>query len=100
MKKLIVLCCFVGLALLFAPGCKKKSVAPAPKGSGTGTATGTSAGKGTGTHKHVAKGYMCPMKCEGDKTYDKPGKCPKCGMKLKPVNEVLKKDEHKDHDHK
>ena len=33
--------------------------------------------------------YKCPMKCEGDKTYDKPGKCPKCGMnlkaKLKPV---------------
>jgi len=27
--------------------------------------------------------YSCPMKCEGDKTYDKPGKCPKCGMNLK-----------------
>ena len=24
-----------------------------------------------------------PMKCEGDKTYDKPGKCPKCKMDLK-----------------
>ena len=22
------------------------------------------------------------MKCEGEKTYDKPGKCPKCGMDL------------------
>lgn len=22
------------------------------------------------------------MNCEGDKTYDKPGKCPVCGMKL------------------
>ena len=22
------------------------------------------------------------MKCEGDKTYDKTGKCPKCGMDL------------------
>jgi len=29
--------------------------------------------------------YQCPMKCEGDKTYDAPGKCPVCGMDLKPV---------------
>lgn len=27
--------------------------------------------------------YACPMKCEKDKTYDKPGKCPVCGMDLK-----------------
>jgi TusA-related sulfurtransferase len=27
--------------------------------------------------------YSCPMKCEGDKTYDKAGTCPKCGMDLK-----------------
>ena len=27
--------------------------------------------------------YYCPMKCEGDKTYDKAGKCPTCGMNLK-----------------
>ena len=27
--------------------------------------------------------YQCPMKCEGDKTYKKAGKCPKCNMKLK-----------------
>lgn len=26
--------------------------------------------------------YQCPMKCEGDKTYTKPGKCPVCGMTL------------------
>ncbi|MCF8235661.1 MAG: heavy metal translocating P-type ATPase [Bacteroidales bacterium] len=26
--------------------------------------------------------YSCPMKCEGDKTYDKPGDCPVCGMHL------------------
>ncbi|WP_456300206.1 heavy metal translocating P-type ATPase [Salinimicrobium sediminilitoris] len=36
-------------------------------------------GKGTGT-------YYCPMHCEGDKTYDKPGDCPVCGMDL--VEEV------------
>ena len=27
--------------------------------------------------------YQCPMKCEGDKTYDKPGNCPVCKMELK-----------------
>ena len=30
--------------------------------------------------------YYCPMRCEGDKTYDKPGDCPVCGMDL--VKEV------------
>jgi hypothetical protein len=29
--------------------------------------------------------YFCPMKCEGDKTYDAAGRCPVCHMKLKPV---------------
>lgn len=31
--------------------------------------------KGTGV-------YYCPMRCEGDKTYDHPGHCPVCGMDL------------------
>ncbi|TRZ42017.1 heavy metal translocating P-type ATPase [Robertkochia solimangrovi] len=31
--------------------------------------------KGPGT-------YYCPMHCEGEKTYDKPGSCPVCGMDL------------------
>ncbi len=26
--------------------------------------------------------YVCPMHCEGKKTYEKPGKCPVCGMDL------------------
>lgn len=26
--------------------------------------------------------YYCPMLCEGDKKYDEPGDCPKCGMDL------------------
>ena len=30
----------------------------------------------------VVKVFSCPMKCEGDKTYAKAGKCPKCGMNL------------------
>lgn len=32
-------------------------------------------GKGTGV-------FYCPMHCEGDKTYDKAGDCPVCGMDL------------------
>lgn len=38
-----------------------------------------SQGKGTGI-------FYCPMHCEGDKTYDKSGDCPVCGMDL--VEEV------------
>jgi len=34
-----------------------------------------SKGKGTGK-------FYCPMHCEGDKTYDKAGDCPVCGMDL------------------
>ncbi len=29
--------------------------------------------------------YQCPMKCEGDKTYNKAGKCPTCNMNLKAI---------------
>ncbi len=29
--------------------------------------------------------YECPMHCEGDKTYDKPGSCPVCKMDLTQV---------------
>jgi Heavy metal binding domain len=32
-----------------------------------------------------ASKYFCPMKCEGEKTYDQAGRCPVCKMKLKPV---------------
>ena len=37
-----------------------------------------------------AASYSCPMKCEGDKTYDQQGKCPKCGMDLKEKKEPVK----------
>ncbi len=30
--------------------------------------------------------YQCPMKCEGDKVYHEPGKCPKCKMDLKKLD--------------
>ncbi len=32
-----------------------------------------------------ASEYYCPMFCEGDKTYSKPGDCPVCGMDLVPI---------------
>jgi len=34
--------------------------------------------------------YYCPMHCEGDKVYDKPGDCPVCGMHL-----VMQPTQHK-----
>ena len=35
------------------------------------------------TYKGNATGtFYCPMHCEGDKTYDKSGDCPVCGMDL------------------
>jgi Cu(I)/Ag(I) efflux system membrane fusion protein len=37
---------------------------------------------GHGTAAAPAERYFCPMKCEGEKTYDAPGNCPVCGMKL------------------
>lgn len=36
--------------------------------------------------------YQCPMKCEGNKTYDAPGNCPVCNMKLVAVDSG--KDSH------
>ncbi|HQW13026.1 MAG TPA: heavy metal-binding domain-containing protein [Saprospiraceae bacterium] len=38
--------------------------------------------------------YACPMKCEGDKTYNEPGTCAKCGMALEKLN-----DDHSNHKH-
>ncbi len=32
-----------------------------------------------------ADSYACPMRCEGDKTYDVPGNCPVCLMKLNQI---------------
>lgn len=49
--------------------------------------------------------YQCPMKCEGEKTYDKPGTCPKCKMDLKEVEtshdadkDNKKKSDEENHD--
>ena len=60
---------------------------PAPEGHAqmeAGAASSPQASESGHTH-HDQVAYRCAMKCEGTKTYDKPGKCPKCGMALKPV---------------
>lgn len=33
--------------------------------------------------------YYCPMHCEGEKVYDKPGNCPVCGMHLVKLPEIV-----------
>ena len=46
--------------------------------------------------------YYCPMKCEGEKTYDEPGNCPVCNMHLVPVeddNSENKMEHHKNQVH-
>ncbi|MEP6260950.1 MAG: heavy metal translocating P-type ATPase [Gillisia sp.] len=52
---------------IFLPGEDRDSVTNVEKEQVKGTGTGT---------------FYCPMHCEGDKTYDKPGDCPVCGMDL------------------
>ena len=47
---------------------------------------------------HSKQEYYCSMKCEGDKTYDRPGKCPVCNMNLVRREKVSRKEDH-DHDH-
>lgn len=36
-----------------------------------------------GSDAHSKMVYQCPMKCEGNKTYEDPGHCPVCNMDLK-----------------
>jgi hypothetical protein len=42
----------------------------------------------TATPATEATLYACPMECEGDKTYDKAGKCPVCKMDLEAVTDA------------
>lgn len=37
--------------------------------------------------------YYCPMRCEGDITYSKPGDCPVCGMDLVPLASMQSSEE-------
>ena len=45
-----------------------------------------SAKKGSASiDQQTAAVYKCPMECEGEKTYDKPGTCPVCEMDLEKI---------------
>jgi len=35
--------------------------------------------------KYATKDYVCPMRCEGEKSYPHPGKCPVCKMNLQDI---------------
>lgn len=42
------------------------------------------------SHEELAQTeFVCPMECEGDKTYDKAGECPVCKMELQEVEKVI-----------
>lgn len=60
------------------PGTHAIELAPLP-GIGR-SASRKSSTSGRETDSNVK--YYCPMLCEGDKKYDQPGDCPKCGMAL------------------
>lgn len=48
------------------------------------------------TEQTIHTEYQCPMKCEGEKTYDKSGQCPVCNMDLEKKEHV---HDHGDHEH-
>lgn len=67
MKKVALILSVVAVTVLFSNGCSGSSRHPenAPA-------------------QHVKEEYLCPMKCSDEK-FDKPGKCPVCGMELEKV---------------
>ncbi len=40
----------------------------------------------TSSESHQGSLFYCPMQCEGEKIYKRPGDCPVCGMDLVPVS--------------
>lgn len=50
-----------------------------------------------GSHEMAKVEYVCPMECEGEKSYaDKETKCPVCNMKLVAKKSEGKKEHDKD----
>jgi heavy metal translocating P-type ATPase len=45
---------------------------------------------GHDAHAQGKGNYYCPMHCEGDKTFEKPGDCPVCGMHLKKAESITR----------
>lgn len=67
--KIILLSTFI---ISFLSACNNDATTTTTTSDSTQTATADA-------HQHS---YRCPMNCEKGKTYDKPGKCPVCGMNL------------------
>lgn len=59
-----------------------------------GNKTSESKKENTTTEQTASAKYQCPMKCEGEKTYDKPGQCPVCNMDLQVVEEKHEQHQH------
>jgi hypothetical protein len=80
-KTLLLSVSLLAIALAFTACKRSEHEHSAGEAPGHDHATAENAG-----HEHgaAAAKYICPMKCEGSES-DKPGKCPKCGMALKPV---------------
>ena len=89
MKKQIIALSVLLVITLIMTSCGSKSGTPPT----TTSTTEQMAVDTAGASKPVAAVYQCPMKCEGEKTYDQAGKCPKCGMDLKEL------ENHEGHDH-
>lgn len=81
MKKQIITAALLFTATMFITSCGSNNSETKTEKSATEESTTTQ--------------YQCPMKCEGEKTYDKPGQCPKCNMDLQKVEEM---HEHQEHD--
>lgn len=74
MKKLILSSV---LAIAFLASCGD--------GAKSNTDSVQAAAPANGNSNVAAVKYQCPMKCEGEKTYDAAGKCPMCQMDMKEV---------------
>lgn len=76
---------FISFALFAFTACSGDE---APQEQTTTNTEQTSTPQATEAHEHQEHAhYQCPMKCEGDKTYEEPGTCPVCGMELAEVKE-------------
>ncbi|MBI2280399.1 MAG: hypothetical protein HYU68_06880 [Bacteroidetes bacterium] len=82
MKKQIVTATLILTVTMFVASC--------------GSKTSENNAENTTTEQIENVKYQCPMKCEGEKTYDKPGQCPKCNMDLE---QIEKNHEHSEHNH-
>ncbi len=89
MTKQIIILSVILVITLAMTSCGGKPGTPPTTTSNTEQLTVDTAG----VSKPMVAVYQCPMKCEGEKTYDKIGKCPKCGMDLKEM------ENHEGHNH-